>query len=139
MRVSGIHLLTGLVLAMAALWVLVGGFPVGVAPGPPVELPAATSGVPVADDAIQIAVSADGGCAVSWPSDGEPTRVLSVTELGRVIGASLRDQPMTPVVLRIDSDTPWTTVSVVIDTLRAHGAGTVWFATEPPLSNRSTI
>lgn len=139
MRVSGIHLLTGLVLAVAVLWVLAGGFPVGVASGPPVELPAAATAVPVDPDGIQIAVSADGGCAVSWPSDGEPTRVLSVTELGRVIGASLRDQPMTPVVLRIDSDTPWTTVSVVIDTLRAHGAGTVWFATTPTTPSGSTM
>ena len=135
---SGIHLLTGLALAVAALWVLSRGFPVGVASDPTVELPVASSALPVADEALQIVVSADGGCSVSWSSDGELTRVSSVTELGRIIGASLRGQPGAPVMLRIDSDTPWTTVTVVIDTLRAHGAGTVWFATEPRSSSEST-
>lgn len=139
LRVSGIHLLTGLALAVAALWVLARGFPVGVASDPAVELPVASSALPVADEALQIVVSADGGCAVSWPSDGASTHVPSVTELGRVIGASLRGQPGTPVMLRIDSDTPWTTVSVVIDTLRTHGAGTVWFATATPNAGGPTI
>jgi len=139
MRVSGIHLLTGLALAAIALWVLVAGLPVQVVSGPSVDLPAAASGLPVGDDALEIAVSADGRCVVRPPSDGEARHARSVTELHSLVYDAFRRRPGADVVLRVDRDTPWITVSAVLDALRTHGAGTVWFATATPDAGGSTI
>lgn len=139
MRVSGIHLLTGLVVAVVALWILTNGFPVQVVSDLDAELPAAASGEPLPDHTVEVAVRADGRCVVRPPSDGEARHARSVAELRRLVDDALRHHPGGDVLLRVDRDTPWIAVSAVLDVLRTHGAGTVWFATAAHGSGGSTI
>ncbi len=138
-RLSRIHLLTGLALGVVALWILANGFPVHVESGPTTELPVAASCVPVPDHPIEVAVWADGRCVVRPPPDGEARHARSVTELHGLVDDAFRRRPGADVVLRVGRDTPWITVSAVLDALRSNGAGTVWFATATPGSEQSTI
>ena len=136
MRVSGIHLLTGLALAAVAVWVLVAGFPVHVASTPEVDLPTSTAGAPVPGDVLEVALRADGACAITLPTSGLVSRAPSAVELSGVVRAALQARPGAPVALRIDRETPWATVSVVLDVLREEGAGAVYFETRRSVVTR---